>query len=413
MANLILPPTLEAEDKIRLIQDSARFDIADASELTADEIADLETIRAPHTPPTVPKVGLSNDCIFNCSYCSCRAGLECRRRYTCTPRELAEIALQSAKNNPTMGVFVTSGIYKNADYTEELIVETLRIMRQELRYSGYIHAKIMPGADPELIERAGWLADRLSVNIELPHSEGYAVIAKQKNKTNILTPMGEISRRVRNHAGEINAAGRRFARSGQTTQMIVGAMKETDRTAMTLSAALYRKYRLRRVYYSPFHLPRSSHFDFFPEENTPHWRTHRLYQADRLVQLYGFTVEELLPEEEPNFPFDLDPKAVWAMRHLDQFPVEVNTADYEMLLRVPGIGVTYAKRILQARRLHVLTHDLLRKIGVSLKRCRYFITCNGKYTGGRLLDSPALRPMISDVASQTRLFGPLPNANAS
>lgn len=195
--------------------------------------------------------------------------------------------------------------------------------------------------------------------------------------------------------------------------MIVGAMKETDRTAMTLSAALYRKYRLRRVYYSPFHLPRSSHFDFFPEENTPHWRTRRLYQADRLVQLYGFTVEELLPEEEPNFPFDLDPKAVWAMRHLDQFPVEVNTADYEMLLRVPGIGVTYAKRILQARRLHVLTHDLLRKIGVSLKRCRYFITCNGKYTGGRLLDSPALRPMISDVASQTRLFGPLPNANAS
>lgn len=413
MANLILPPSLEAADKIRLIQDSARFDIADANELTAAEIADLEAIRAPHAPPTIPKVGLSNDCIFNCSYCSCRAGLECRQRYTCTPREMAEIAVQAAKNNPTMGVFVSSGIYRNADYTEELIVETLRIMRQELRYSGYIHAKIMPGADPELIEQAGWLADRLSVNIELPRSEGYAIIAKQKNKTNILTPMGEISRRVRDHTGEFNAAGRRFARGGQTTQMIVGAMKETDRTAMMLSAALYRKYRLRRVYYSPFHLPRSSHFDFFPEENTPQWRTRRLYQADRLIQLYGFTVEELLPEEEPNFPFDLDPKAVWVMRHLDQFPVEVNTADYEMLLRVPGIGITYAKRIIQARRLHVLTHDLLRKIGVSLKRCRYFITCNGKYTGGRLLDSPALRPMISDVASQTRLFGPTPDANAS
>ncbi len=405
MANLILPPTLDAADKLHLIQETARFDIADANELTDDEIADLDAIRAPKSPPTVPKLGLSNDCIFNCSYCSCRAGLECRQRYTCAPRELAEAAVQAAKSNPTLGVFISSGIYKNADYTEELIVETLRIMRQEMRYTGYIHAKIMPGADPELIEQAGWLADRLSVNIELPHSDGYSVIAKQKNKTNILTPMGAISQKIRNHTGEFNASGRRFARSGQTTQMIVGAMKETDRTTMTLSGALYRKYRLRRVYYSPFRLPRSSHFDFFPEKNTPSWRTRRLYQADRLMQLYGFTVDELLPPDAPNLPFDLDPKAAWALRHLDRFPVEVNTADYETLLRVPGIGITYAKRIIQARRLHTLSHELLRKIGVSLKRARYFITCNGKYTGGRLLESPGLRPAVSDIAAQTKLWG--------
>ena len=315
------------------------------------------------------------------------------------------MAVQAARNNPTLGVFISSGIYKNADYTEELIVETLRIMRRDLHYTGYIHAKIMPGADPALIERAGWLADRLSVNIELPHSDGYAVIAKQKNKANILTPMGAISRKIRDHTGEFDPSGRRFARSGQTTQMIVGAMKETDRTAMTLSGALYRKYRLRRVYYSPFHLPRSSHFDFFPEKNTPRWRTRRMYQADRLMQLYGFGVDEILPEDAPNLPFDLDPKAAWALRHLDRFPVEVNTADYETLIRVPGIGITGAKRILQARRLHTLTHELLRRIGVSLKRARYFITCNGRYTGGRLLDSPALRPAVSDVASQTRLPG--------
>lgn len=411
MANLILPPSLDGSDKIRLLRDAAADDIADANELTHDELADLEAIRAPKSPPTVPKLGISNDCIFNCSYCSCRAGLECRQRYTATPREMAEIAVQAAKSNPTLGVFLTSGICKNADYTEELIVETLRIMRRDLRYTGYIHAKIMPGADPDLIEQAGWLADRLSVNIELPHSDGYSVIAKQKNKTNILTPMEAISRKIRDHTGEFNASGRRFARSGQTTQMIVGAMKENDRTTMTLSGALYRKYRLRRVYYSPFHLPRT-HFDFFPEKNTPSWRTRRLYQADRLMQLYGFTVEDLLPENAPNLPYDLDPKAAWALRHLDQFPVEVNTADYETLLRVPGIGVTYAKRIIQARRLHTLTHELLRKIGVSLKRSRYFITCNGKYTGGRLLDSPSLRPVISDIGAQTKLFG-WEDANAS
>lgn len=405
MANLILPAPLEAADKIRLTQEAARYDIADADELTSDEIADLEAIRAPKAPPTVPKLGLSNDCIFNCSYCSSRAGLECRQRFTNTPRELAELAVRAAWKNPTRGVFLSSGIYKNADYTEELIVETLRIMRKELRYTGYIHAKIMPGTDPELIERAGWLADRLSVNIELPRSEGYSVIAKQKNKTNILTPMGEISRRIREHAGEYDTSGRRFARGGQTTQLIVGAMKETDRATMTLSGALYRKYRLRRVYYSPFHLPRASRFSFFPQQDTPSWRARRLYQADRLMQLYGFTVDEILPEDSPDLSFDLDPKAAWAMRHLELFPVEVNTADYEMLIRVPGIGMTYAKRILQARRTHRLTHDLLRKMGISLKRARYFLTCSGKYAGGRLLDSPALRPLVSDVPSQTKLPG--------
>lgn len=400
MAHLILPAVPSLEQTARRMQEAAKYDVAD-DEPTAGEFADLWAVRARPAPPKVPKVFLSNDCIFNCSYCGCRTGRDCPR-YTSTPRELARIAVKQAEAAPHQGVFISSGIYRSADYTEELIVETLRIMRRELHFRGFIHAKIMPGADSGLIEQAGWLADRLSVNIELPSSEGYAVIAKQKNKANILGPMGAISRCIQGHAGEIDRLGRRFARGGQTTQLIVGAMKETDRTALVLAEALYRKYRLRRVYYSPFGRP-SEEFAFFPEGSTPKWRTRRLYQADRLMQLYGFTADELLPEEEPDILPDMDPKAAWALRHLDRFPVEVNTADYETLLRVPGIGITCAQRIVRARRVHVLTHDLLRKLGVSLKRTRFFITCNGRYTGGSMLDSPGLRAVVRDGMGQLSL----------
>jgi putative DNA modification/repair radical SAM protein len=403
VANIIIKEELTAEDTFSMMNENAKFDIADGESFTEDELIELESIKAKKSPPKVPKIFLSNDCIFNCSYCCCRVSLCNKRRYAGEPRQIAEDAVKQALAVPTRGVFITSAIYKNPDYTEELIIETLKYMRFDLKYTGYIHAKVMPGTDPLLIEEAGWLADRLSVNIELPKSEGYSIIAKQKNKQNILTPMGDISRLVADHKFERNAKGRPFAKSGQTTQMIVGAMKENDRTVINLAAALYKKYNLRRVYYGAFDLP-SEHFDFFPEEPTPLWRSRRLYQADRLLKLYGYKADEIVPEVSPDMQFDIDPKAAWALRNLHLFPVEVNTAEYEELIRVPGIGLTYAKKIIYARSNHTLTHELLLQIGVSLKRARYFITCNGKYDGDNLLESPLLRNAISDKNPQIPIF---------
>ena len=399
----ITPRPLTPEKIAAQTREFTRYDVADGDPETNQDIAELSTIRAPLPPPKQPKVFLSSDCRFNCSYCGCRAS-QCGNRFTHSPAEMAEIAVNTALDHPHHGVFITSAVYRNADYTEELIVETLRRMRFKHHYTGYIHAKIMPGADPALIEEAGWLADRLSVNIELPHSDGYAVIAKQKTRRNILEPMENISRKIREHQGERNQYGRPFARAGQTTQLIVGAMGEIDRTSLRLAEALYKKYRLRRVYYSPFHLHKPGEFDFFPEQSTPTWRTRRLYQADRLMQLYSFTMEELTPEDAPDMQMDLDPKAAWALRHRELFPVELNRADYEMLLRVPGLGVTSAQKIIRARRQQTLTFDLLRQLRVPLSRARYFVTCGGKIWGAQWLDSLNLRQMVADRSLQMSLF---------
>jgi len=309
---------------------------------------------------------------------------------------LAYIALKAAKGNGH-GVFITSAIRKNADYTEELILETLRIMRYEYGYKGYLHAKIMPGADPRLIKQAGFLADRISVNIELAHSDGYKTLAKQKNKNNILTPMTVIRDYIDDFNPEsgrraFSEAGRPFAPSGQTTQMMPGALSESDRTIALLAESLYRKFGMRRVYYSPFNTPDDNYS--IPDLKTPRWRGRRLYQADRLMQLYGMKADEILPESAPNLDFDIDPKASYALRNINMFPVEVNTADYELLIRTPGIGVTSARKIIQARKKVTLTHDILKQMGVSLKKSVYFITCGGKYNGAGALGSPMLRQKL-------------------
>jgi predicted DNA-binding helix-hairpin-helix protein len=323
---------------------------------------------------------MSNDCIFNCAYCGCRAGNDTRRCYTNIPRELAQIAVDEAVKNGH-GVFISSAIYKNADYTTELIVETLKCIRRVLGYKGYVHAKIMPGTDPGLIRLAGLYANRLSVNIEVAKSEGYQVIARDKNKNSILRPMGQISRLIKEAKAEQSAYKPGFA-SSQTTQMMAGSTNEDDYTILNLSHALYGKYQLARVYYTPYQYRRQAEgYEERPAVSTPYWRMTRLYQADRLMQLYGFQPEEIAPGDAPNLVNDFDPKAAWALRNLHLFPVEVNTADYEMLIRIPGIGITYAKRILAARRQCRVTHDVLRKLGVSLKRSRHFLTADGKFDG--------------------------------
>lgn len=397
MFNINTDNKLSFEDKITLMQEDARYDVADArisygqeqlDEVSIPDPSMFQDIHSTQAPPKVPKVFLSNKCIFNCAYCGCRASHDTNKRYCNTPREMAEIALMQAKDNGH-GVFITSAIYQNADYTEELIIETLRIMRQELFYKGYIHAKIMPGTDPLLIKEAARYANRLSVNIEVAQCSGYDRIAKQKNKENILLPMQHISNIVQNYRQYRNQANPVIANS-QTTQLMAGSTGETDLKIMTLSKALYKKYKLSRVYYTAFHYIHEAKGYNLPFTATPQWRVRRLYQADRLMQLYGFTPDEITPEQEPNLTEKIDPKISWAIRNIHLFPVEVNKADYEQLLRIPGIGLTYAQKIIRARKYGIVTHETLQKIGVSLKRSNYFITCNGIYQGGDAIEHPEI-----------------------
>lgn len=336
---------------------------------------------------------LTNDCIFNCAYCDCRSGNDCKRRYVNTPKELARLSVMEALQS-NRGIFITSAIHKNADYTEELIIETLKIIRNEYAFGGYVHAKVMPGTDPILIREAGKYANRLSVNIEVAKSEGYRRIARQKNKANILTPMRQISELIAD-ARSSGSRRPRFA-SSQTTQLMAGSTNEDDRTILALARALYDRYHLKRVYYTAFHYEHQAAGYELPFTATPHWRMSRLYQADRLMQLYGFKPDEITPKEVPNLERGLDPKSSYALRNLNLFPVEINSADHELLLRVPGIGITYAERILAARRYCHITFDILRKIGISLHRSRFFITCGGKMEKGFFLDSPMLRELLAD-----------------
>jgi putative DNA modification/repair radical SAM protein len=403
MANIIISKDLSVGDKLSLMREDASHDIADGDnfakgDYTCPNDVDLaaigqsiSNIKSKPSPPTVPKVFVSNDCTFNCAYCGCRCSKD-KKRYTHNTEEIADLALAEA-GKCGHGVFITSAICKNADYTEELIIDTLKVLRHKRNYDGYIHAKIMPGADPLLIRQLGFLADRVSVNIELPHSDGYKILAKQKTKKNILSPMAAVN----DFYNEFNPkrgikarsdSGRSFAPAGQTTQMMVGAMGETDRTITVLADSLYKKFDLRRVYYSPFDASEQGGY------KTPKWRGRRLYQADRLVKLYGMDPNEILPENSPNLDFDIDPKAGYALRNLHLFPVEINTADYEMLVRVPGIGIISAKKIIAARKVARLNYNQLKYMHVSLSKSKYFITCGGKYYGENMLGSAHLRTKL-------------------
>ena len=383
MLQILSHPMVDAEEKLSLMQSDARFDVADDDQALLPDLSQVwQEKRTGQAFAKVPKVFLSNDCAFNCSYCGCRSGNPCKKRYVNTPKELAELAVKQAERNGH-GIFLTSAIFKTPDYTQELIVETLRIIRGKLGYRGYVHAKIMPGADPGLIALSGRFANRLSVNIEVARSDGYAKIAKNKSRKTILTPMGQISNLIQ--ISQEEAKRSRYApafASSQTTQLMAGSTQETDRTILILSQALYNKYRLRRVYYTSFQYREPAEgYNDLETVSTPFWRMRRLYQADRLMQLYGFTPEEILPEEMPNLQQNLDPKAAWVLRNLHLYPIEVNTADLEQLLRVPGIGITHAQRIVQARKYGSITHDVLRSLGVPLKRSGPFLTCKGRLQG--------------------------------
>lgn len=321
------------------------------------------------------KLLLSNCCIYECAYCANRRSNDIPRA-TFTPDEVVTLTLDFYRRNYIEGLFLSSGVFVSPDHTMERLVLVAETLRNTHKFGGYIHLKAIPGASPELVRRAGLCVDRLSVNIELPSADSLQKLAPEKSKTDILRPMGWIGDGILESRAERRTSRRapRFAPAGQSTQMIVGASPENDLHILKLSSNLYTRYDLKRVYYSAY-IPVGDSHNLPALRAPPLLREHRLYQADWLMRFYGFGCDEILDAENPNLDETLDPKAAWALRNPHVFPVDINRAEHGWLLRVPGIGVTSAARIVAARRFATLRYDDLKKLGVVLKRARFFIRC--------------------------------------
>ena len=387
---VLIQENLSLQEKLRILSDAAKYDAAcTSSGITrsgkkgglgnAREAGICHSFSADGRCISLLKILFTNQCIYDCKYCINRKSNDVVRT-SFTPDEVCALTMEFYRRNYIEGLFLSSGILHTADYTMELIYLTLKKLREFHHFNGYIHVKAIPGADPVLVEKVGHLADRMSVNLELPTSEGLKKLAPGKTRKKILAPMRQIQREIAVQKQELMVYGRKpdFVPAGQSTQIIVGATPESDYQMITVAEALYKNYDLKRVFYSAF--VRVNEDNTLPAlpGGPPLLREHRLYQADWLLRFYGFQAGELLSEEAPNFNVFLDPKCDWAVRHLEQFPVEVNRADYYTLLRVPGMGVKSARRIIAARKNCVLDFDALKKLGVVLKRAAYFITCGGK-----------------------------------
>ncbi|MBP0981023.1 MAG: putative DNA modification/repair radical SAM protein [Oscillospiraceae bacterium] len=385
---------MDALEKLKILADAAKYDVACTSSgvdrsSKGGSIGNCAAAGICHSFAadgrciSLLKVLMSNACVYNCSYCLNRAGNDVPRA-TFTPRELADLTIQFYRRNYIEGLFLSSAVVKNPDYTCERMIETLRILREEYGFRGYIHAKAIPGADDRLLNRLGHLADRMSVNIELPSQKSLERLAPDKTKSSITRPMALLRDGIRENSTDLirYKSAESFVPAGQSTQMIVGATPESDYQIITLSAALYKKFAMKRVFYSAY-IPLADN-PLLPAVTTkpPLLREHRLYQADWLLRLYGFEANEILDENHQTLNPLIDPKCNWAINHMELFPVEVNTAPREMLLRVPGMGVNSVIKILRARREGRLDFEGLRRIGVVLKRARYFITCSGRMMDG-------------------------------
>ena len=401
---------MDVLEKLTILTDAAKYDAACTSSggnrtakkgyigNTSTSVAGCcHTFSADGRCVSLLKVLLTNRCVYDCKYCVNRRSNDTRRA-AFTPEELADLTISFYRRNYIEGLFLSSGVFRSPDYTTELMIRTLRLLRETYRFNGYIHAKTIPGTAPELVEQLGLLADRLSVNIELPSEAGLKTLAPDKTKAAILAPMRQIQNRNRQSKEELvkYRHAPKFAPAGQSTQLIVGATPDSDFHILRLTQGLYDRYRLKRVFYSAY-VPVVEHA-LLPAKDVkpPLLREHRLYQADWLLRFYGFRAEELLDEQHRDFDTRVDPKCSWALAHLEFFPVEVNTADYETLLRIPGVGVTSAKRILSARRAGRLRIDDLPKLGVVMKRAQYFLTASGKIPEGlRFTPDSLLRSLIA------------------
>ena len=407
---------MDVLEKLRILSDAAKYDVACTSsgvekKAAKNGIGSAAAAGICHSFAgdgrciSLLKVLLTNICAYDCKYCINRHSNDVPRAMF-TPRELADLTIQFYRRNYIEGLFLSSGVVKNADYTTEQMIETLRILREEYRFSGYIHAKAIPGADSKLISRLGTLADRMSVNIEMPSKESLTLLAPDKTKHSILKPMGYIRERIAENTKDIvkYKSVPKFVPAGQSTQMIIGATPETDLQVMRLTEGLYQQYGLKRVFFSAYIPVVENKLLPAIETEPPLWREHRLYQADWLLRFYGFKAMELLDEENQSFHPYVDPKCHWALRHMKYFPMEVNRASYEELLRVPGIGVKSAKKIIMARRVGKLNFDDLKKLGVVVKRAQYFLLCNGKKREGLAVNKAAFLQAMMSLKEQ-KLYG--------
>lgn len=411
---------MDTTTKLALLADAAKYDVACTSSgidrdarmgalgnATAAGIC--HSFSADGRCITLLKVLFTNVCVFDCAYCASRCSNDVPRA-SFRPRELADLTMEFYRRNYIEGLFLSSGVLKNPDYTTERIIECLRILREEYGFRGYIHAKAVPGTSSDLLAALGLLADRISVNMELPSSESLALLCPNKTRDSIVAPMRQIRegiaedrdtralmRRDACYMAQRRPARktRAFAPAGQSTQMIIGATPETDFQILNLSSSLYKTMHMKRVFFSAYLSVNED--GRLPQGNAVQLdREHRLYQADWLMRFYKFDAAELIDEGQPFLATDIDPKANWAINHLDRFPIEVNTAPYEELLRVPGIGVRGAKAIVGARRATALGEAELRKLGVAYKRARFFITCRGRYQGhGTRFDKESLHAQLA------------------
>lgn len=387
----IIQEKMSIYEKLQILTDAAKYDVACTSsgvERKGDgtgigncsKAGICHSFSADGRCISLLKILFTNECIYDCKYCVNRSSNDVIRT-SFTPDEICTLTMEFYRRNYIEGLFLSSGILKNPNYTMELIYAALYKLRHVCNFQGYIHVKAIPGADPILIQKVGFLADRMSVNLELPTAESLRLLAPHKSRKNILAPMRLVQEKSKENRQELTLykSAPRFVPAGQSTQMIIGASPETDYQILRVAESLYQKFGLKRVFYSAFvAVNEDKALPARTSDGPPLLRGHRLYQADWLLRYYKFEANELLNEKNPNFNIFLDPKCNWALNHLEYFPVEVNRASYDVLLRVPGIGYKSAGRIVKARRFGSLGFEDLRKMGVVLKRALYFITCSGK-----------------------------------
>ena len=375
-------------DKLKILAESAKYDVSCASSGTSrshkkGQIGSAEGWGICHSFAedgrciSLLKIMLTNNCIYDCAYCINRRSNDLPRA-TFSVTELVNLTIEFYRRNYIEGLFLSSGVVHNPDYTMERLVKVVKDLRQVYRFNGYIHLKSIPGASQELVNEAGLYADRMSVNIEIPNEQSLQLLAPEKDFQSVFTPMRYIQQGMLQSAEERKKYRHapHFVPAGQSTQMIVGATSDSDKDILHLTSALYKRPSMKRVYYSGF-VPVNGYDNRLPAlKQPPLVRENRLYQADWLLRFYNFKVDEIVDDSYPDLDLEIDPKLAWALRHPEAFPVDINRADYEMLLRVPGLGVKSAKMILTARRYSRLGTSHLKQIGVVLKKAQYFITCN-------------------------------------
>jgi putative DNA modification/repair radical SAM protein len=404
---------MDLTEKLTILGESAKYDVSCASsgstgrqgKLGNTAVAGIcHTWAADGRCISLLKVLMSNRCMYRCEYCAVNASRDITRA-DFTPQEIADVTEAFYRRNYIEGLFLSSAVQKSPDWSMERMIQAVKLLRDR-GFGGYIHMKGLPGASRAMLEQAGRLVDRMSVNIELPSEKSLISLAPDKSAETILRPMGQIT-------GLIEASGEEskrfnhapsFVPAGQSTQLIVGASPESDLTILKLSEALYKKYSLKRVYYSAF-MP-VGRSPLLPDiEKPPLVREHRLYQADWLLRFYGFKAGEILEQNDPELDLDLDPKSAWALRHPEFFPVDLATAPMEQLLRVPGIGQISALRLVQSRRFGGLTFDDIKKSGVVMKRACYFITCRGGYLPEIRLSPAQLRLRLTPLSRVPQVTG--------